>query len=131
MRKRDNRGYYFIEFPDDSCLQMNAAELETEEVFSGCSFYIRDFSPLVMGFIYELAVAANLTAFDLQADGSDEYPHSFIVSEDQRSELPEKFSRNSRLLSSPEDLAKAIGALFGSWQAYRDGVVSLYSGDEG
>jgi hypothetical protein len=82
-----------------------------------------------MCFIYEVAVAGDMTVVNGQAHGTEESPSTIIVNDAQRRHLwPDPGV--VRLVTSPVELAQALVGDVSAWQGYRDQVVNAREKDQ-
>jgi hypothetical protein len=120
--ERHGDGFYDAFFDDGSHVQFSAGGLETDEEFTSCVFYLRNFTLPIMRFMYEVAVAGDMMVANGQGDGTEESPSTIIVHEGQRQHLwPDPGA--VRLVTSAEELAQALGGDAAAWQGYRDRIV--------
>jgi hypothetical protein len=120
--ERHGDGFYDAFFDDGSHVQFSAGGLETDEDFNICTFYLRNFTFPIMRFIYEVAVAADMTIMNGQGHGTAESPSTIIVNEGQRQHLwPDPGA--VKLVTSPLELAQALVGDVSAWRGYRDQVV--------
>ena len=120
---REGDGFYDAIFDDGSHVAFSARGLETDEEFSLCVFRLRDFTFPIMRFIHEVAVAGDMVVMNLQGQGTEASPSTIIVHEGQRRHLWRTPDPGVvRLVTSPEELAQALGGDAGAWQGYRDQV---------
>ena len=125
----DSYGFYNVGFCDGSDVEFSAKELEidTGAEFSNCAFHLRDFSPEVITFVYQVAVAGDMVIINAQGrDDDPKNPLTILVDESQRAHLPEELG-GARFAESAESLGNLLGASVGEWQAYRDRVVGSTS----
>jgi hypothetical protein len=121
--KSDKYGFYVVEFEDSSCVEFSAKGLESEAEFSGCAFHLSSFSPAVITFVYQVAVAGDFVTINAQGNGSLESPLAILVVAAQSRHLPEGLGE-PQLVDSAEALAKLLGADMAGWEAYRNNVLS-------
>jgi hypothetical protein len=91
--------------------------------FFGCTFFVREFSPQLVDFVFE---AARAGGFSIEACGGGDLP-TILVSESQSADLPTD-DRNVVVVDSGADLAQLLAAGHEKWQAYRDQVMNSASG---
>jgi hypothetical protein len=118
----DGAGFYDVSFDDGSHVQLMASGLESDEDLNICTFYLRSFTYPIMRFIYEVAVAGDMMVMNPQGQGTEESPAALIVNEAQRARLWAD-PGHVQLLTSAEDLGRALGGDVSGWQGYRDQVV--------
>ncbi|MFL6632456.1 MAG: hypothetical protein ACJ8HJ_09095 [Massilia sp.] len=118
----DGSDFYDVSFDDGSHVQLLAKGLETDEELNICTFYLRNFTFPIMRFIYEVAVAGDMMVMNPQGQGTEDSPAALIVNEAQRQRLWAD-PGHVQLLTSAQDLGRALGGDVSGWQAYRDQVV--------
>jgi hypothetical protein len=115
--------YYLIDFTDGSSVALIAKGLESSEELFVCSFALRNFSPMVITFIYDMAIAGDMSIVNAQGEDTLENPLEILVSESQIQEVPNDFVKNRVLCQSPEHLAQLLGIGFIQWADFRERIL--------
>ncbi|GHU10455.1 hypothetical protein FACS1894185_1980 [Betaproteobacteria bacterium] len=123
-RVPNESGAYNVEFSDGSHVEF-LAKLESEEEFTGCAFPMHGFSPLIITFVFKVAVAGEMVIFNAQGNGTPENPLCIIPAPSQLPHLPSGLGSAYTPFpcTSPEHLWQLLGMGFDDWSEYRDHVV--------
>ncbi|MDR0673578.1 MAG: hypothetical protein LBF93_07965 [Zoogloeaceae bacterium] len=121
----DPFGFYRVRFPDDSGVAFSAEGLASGKAFTGCAFHMRGFSftPSVISFVFEVAVAGDMVIFNAQGKDTPDNPLAILTRSCQSSQFPSDCASNPVLCSSASDLARLLGIGFGEWSDFRDLVI--------
>lgn len=85
----DEFGHYDVIFADGSCVELSAQGLELGTEFSGCGLHLRQFSPSLIAFIFDLARSGAMVILNAQGDPkSPANPLVILTDAQQASELP-------------------------------------------
>ncbi|MBM7129562.1 hypothetical protein [Dyella mobilis] len=125
QQPEDRFGFYLVEFPDGSHVELSAKGLETDDEFTGCAFHLRGFSKSLIFFVYDIAVAGDMVIFNAQgrSESQAEMPMTILTSADQAPHLPSAVAECFAICSSGVQLAQLLGASIEDWEGYRDRVV--------
>jgi hypothetical protein len=120
----DRFGYYELKFPDGSHVELQAKGLESDDSFTGCGFHLRGFSPAILTFVFDLAVAGDMVIFNAQGiEDSLEKPLVILVNQLQKIHLPEGMGHHPVLCTSPRQLTQLLGLSFEQWSEFRDAAI--------
>ena len=120
----DRFGYYNVNFADGSSVELSASGIELDAEFRGCSLHLRQFSPPLIAFIFDLAQSGGMVILSAQGDPKNPAnPIVILTDAQQASELPSGITDYPVLCQSPEHLAELLGVGFKDWVAYRDHVL--------
>ena len=117
-------GSYLVNFPDGSHVEFQAKGLESGSSCTGGAFHLRGFSPAILAFIFDMALAGDMVIFNAQGrEDSPENPLTILVNQSQKAHLPQGVGRNPILCTSPRHLSQLLGLAFEEWVEFRDSVI--------
>jgi hypothetical protein len=125
----DQFGFYLVEFPDGSDVEFSARGLESSDEFAGCAFHIRDFSPSLMVFVFDVADAGDMIIFNPQGADEPNSPLAILVNESQLAHMPDDAAANPVICKSASHLGQLLGLGFEQWEDYRDAIVGRNAGE--
>jgi hypothetical protein len=117
----DDFGVYTVEFPDGQEVEFSAEGLQGCGEFTGCSFEIRDMSPHLVRFVFEIARAGDM----VMIPAMEEFV-PILSRPEQQKELSEDLASNDPepvVCSSTEELESLLSGGYAGWQKYRDQVL--------
>lgn len=123
QKAADAFGFYNVEFTDGSRVELSAKNLESDGGFTGCAFHLRSFSPLIIAFVFDVAVAGDMMIFNAQGRDTPDEPLVILVDQSQVKSLPAAIASNPVFCSSPYRLAELIGIGLGKWTEFRDTAI--------
>lgn len=113
-------GRYDVHFRDGLQVEFAARNLESAGEFTGCAFFMRGFSPLVLGFVFDVAVAGDMVIFNAQGADTPDNPLAILVDPAQQLHLPSATAANPVFCASASRLAELLGVGISDWTAFRD-----------
>ena len=120
----DEFGFYVIKFSDGSSVELSASGLESEENFTSCAFHLREFSPHVISFIFDVASETQMVILNTQGEDSETSPSLLLLQSTKLDDLPSDIGFRPVYYSSSEDLSRKLGLGIEGWKSYRMQVVS-------
>jgi hypothetical protein len=116
----DAFGFYNVEFTDGSHVEFSAKHLESDGDFTGCAFHLRGFTPPIISFVFDVAVAGDMIIFNAQGRDTPDDPLAILVDQAQLAQLPAAAASNPVFCSSPHRLAELLGIGIEKWAEFRD-----------
>jgi hypothetical protein len=117
----DKFGFHIVKFPDGVDVEFSAKELYSIGEFTGCAFNVREMSPHLIKFIFEIAKAGDMIILPSNGD-------SLILSlPDQNQHLPQDLAENDPppvVCESAAELEALLCGGYEQWRKYRDKFVS-------
>jgi hypothetical protein len=120
-------GFYNVEFSDGSHVEFSAKHLESDGAFTGCAFHLRGFTPLIIAFVFEVAVAGDMIIFNAQGRDTPDEPLAILVNQSQLTQLPTAAASHPVFCSSPYRLAELLGIGIEKWTEFRDTAIGKQS----
>jgi hypothetical protein len=115
--KPDEFGCYAVEFKDGGSAEVFASELAGTEQCDGLMVSLHGLTPMVVGFLYELCRAGNMSATPVM-----EEEVVVVASEAQRVRVQGRWPA-AVVVGSAAELGRLLTDGVAAWQAYRDQVV--------
>ena len=116
--KEVSEGFYDVQLPDGSEVEVSARDKDNLENPSAVAFYIRGISDKIIRFAFNMAKATG----GIMIPTMDKNP-CVMVDVSQRAELPADFNLPQVECGSPEELSRLISGGYAQWKRYRDYVV--------
>jgi hypothetical protein len=112
----DEFGCYAVQFEDGGSAEVFASELGGPEQCDGLVVSLHRPTPAVIGFVYELCRAGNMSATPVMEDEV-----VVVASEGQRRRVQCRWPA-AVVVGSPDGLGRLLGGGVAAWHAYRDQV---------
>jgi hypothetical protein len=119
----DEYGQYDVPLSDGGYIRLSASTLEGEEMFDGCAFHLRDFSPEYCDFILRLAVAGDMVIFNAQGKDDPDNPVLIFTDEAQALHVPADMYKHSVVARNELHLYALLDGTYEGWERYRAQVV--------
>jgi hypothetical protein len=120
-------GFYNVVFSDGSHVEFSAKHLESDGDFTGCAFHLRGFTPPIIAFVFEVAVAGDMIIFNAQGRDTPGEPLAILIDQSQLTQLPAAAASNPVICSSPHRLAELLGIGIEKWTVFRDAAIGKQS----
>ncbi len=115
----DQWGQYDIPLVGGGIIRLEAATLESNELFDGCAFHLRGFSLEYCNFILKLAQAGDMVIFNAQGKDDPKNPVLVFSRESQGSQVPVGMYTHSALARDGLHLYTLLDGSYESWERYR------------
>lgn len=119
----DHFGNCLLHLPEDAIVEFSAKGLDSGDSFSGCGLRLRELSPAVLDFVFDLAVLGDMVIFNAQGGDTPESPLAILINDSQRAHLPEGTIRHPALCTSPMHLGLLLGFDFEKWATLLDAAM--------
>jgi hypothetical protein len=100
-------------------IRLEAATLESNELFSSCAFHLRGFSLDYCNFILKLALAGDMVIFDAQGKDDPKNPVLILSHESQASQVPAGMYTHTVLARDGLHLYTLLDGSYEGWERYR------------
>lgn len=98
-------------------------KLDNTELISSIDVTIRELSPDLVEYLFELLECLNLSLFDSEGNDDEQHPTLFARSKDYFSHLPLDFTPTSCVVNTSTELYDYLSFSFGAWSKYRDQII--------
>jgi hypothetical protein len=115
----DQYGQYDVPLSDGGLIRVSASTLESEKMFDGCAFHLRDFSLEYCNFILRLAVAGDMVIFNAQGKDDPDNPVLIFSNEAQALQVPPDMYKHSVVACNGLHLYALLDGTYESWERYR------------
>jgi thiol-disulfide isomerase/thioredoxin len=97
--------------------------LDNTEMISSIDVIIRELSPALVEYLFELLGCFNFSLFDSEGITDTKHPTLFARSKDYFSDLPLDFTPTSCVVNNSTELYDYLSLSFGAWSRYRDQII--------
>ena len=98
-------------------------KLDNTELISSIDVTIRELSPALVEYLFDLLECLNLSLFDSEGNDDEQHPTFFARSKDYFSHLPLDFTPTSCVVNTSTELYDYLSFSFGAWSKYRDQII--------
>lgn len=110
-------------------MEFSAEGLESfDKEFTGCAFHLRNFTPSVISFVFDIAAAGDMVIFNAQGEDTPESPLAILTHPHQLAQLPQGCASNPVFCGCARDLDRLLGMGFDDWSNFRDLVIGKPAG---
>ena len=109
-----------VEWPDGFNLELSMQQTGT---CSGCRISLRNLSPDIALFIFDLAMAGGMAIFNLQGNDTAASPCVIVIDPHQGPHVPPAMCKQPACVNSGKELGLLLLESFDEWSAYRRQVL--------